>query len=104
MFAIQIPTVIFQFSFFFAKVYGETSFSAMCDILNKLGPISEETKFVDLGSGIGQLVLQVAALTKCQVILGIEYGLTPSTFAKVSAAGLSKWTKYSGDLHNHVTG
>ena len=61
----------------------------MCDILNKIGPITDESNFIDLGSGIGQIVLQVAALTKCKVILGIEYGETASKFAKVSA-GLSK--------------
>ena len=53
-------------------MYGETSFELICQILDKLHPISEDNKFVDLGSGVGQVVLQVAALTNCQISLGIE--------------------------------
>jgi methylase of polypeptide subunit release factors len=41
------------------QVYGETSFELICQILDKLHPISEENKFIDLGSGVGQVVLQV---------------------------------------------
>ena len=64
-------------------MYGETSFELICQILDKLHPISEDNKFIDLGSGVGQVVLQVAALTHCQISLGIEKAKAPSKFARV---------------------
>ena len=39
------------------QVYGETSFELICQILDKLHPISGENKFVDLGSGVGQVIV-----------------------------------------------
>ena len=35
-------------------------------------PITPDIKFIDLGSGVGQVVLQVAALVKCQLCVGVE--------------------------------
>ena len=65
-------------------MYGETSFELICQILDKLHPIDKENKFVDLGSGVGQVVLQVAALTNCSMSLGIEKANTPAKYAEVS--------------------
>ena len=65
-------------------MYGETSFELICQILDKLHPISSDNKFVDLGSGVGQVVLQVAALTDCEVSFGIEKANTPAKYATVS--------------------
>ena len=73
--------MIFKFVF---QVYGETSFELICQILDKLHPIGVENKFVDLGSGVGQVVLQVAALTNCAMSLGIEKANTPAKYAEVS--------------------
>ena len=55
----------------------------ICQILDKLHPIGRENKFVDLGSGVGQVVLQVAALTNCSMSLGIEKANTPAKYAEV---------------------
>ena len=68
---------------FHTQVYGETSFELICQILDKLHPISGDNKFVDLGSGVGQVVLQVAALTDCQMAFGIEKANTPAKYAEV---------------------
>ena len=65
-------------------MYGETSFELICQILDKLHPISSDNKFVDLGSGVGQVVLQVAALTDCEVSFGIEKANTPAKYATVN--------------------
>ena len=51
--------------------------------MDKLHPIGRENKFVDLGSGVGQVVLQVAALTNCSMSLGIEKANTPAKYAEV---------------------
>ena len=69
--------------FSFLQVYGETSFELICQILDKSQPLSENDRFIDLGSGVGQVVLQVAALTNCKVSVGIEKAAVPSKFAKV---------------------
>ena len=66
-------------------MYGETSFELICQILDKLHPIGKENKFVDLGSGVGQVVLQVAALTNCSMSLGIEKANTPAKYAEVTS-------------------
>ena len=65
------------------QVYGETSFGLICQILDKLHPISKDNKFVDLGSGVGQVVLQVAALTECEISFGIEKANTPAKYSEV---------------------
>lgn len=45
--------------------------------------ISSEDSFIDLGSGVGQVVLQVAAATPCRSCLGIEKADVPSRYAEV---------------------
>ena len=75
--------LIYNFFIYF-QVYGETSFELICQILDRLHPISGENRFVDLGSGVGQVVLQVAALTNCSINLGIEKANTPATYSRVS--------------------
>ena len=81
--SVKDPNELNHYEAFTPEVYGETSFELICQILDKLHPISKENKFVDLGSGVGQVVLQVAALTDCSFSLGIEKASTPATYAKV---------------------
>ena len=38
---------------------------------------------MDLGSGVGQVVLQVAALTECEISFGIEKANTPAKYSEV---------------------
>ena len=64
-------------------MYGETSFELICQILDKLHPIRGDNRFVDLGSGVGQVVLQVAALTDCECSYGIEKANIPAKYATV---------------------
>lgn len=46
--------------------------------------INPDDVFVDLGSGVGQVVLQMAAATPCRVCLGVEKAEVPSKYAEVS--------------------
>ena len=55
----------------------------------------EENNFVDLGSGVGQVVLQVAALTECKMSLGIEKAATPARYAE----DMKKWFKFWMDFY-----
>lgn len=46
--------------------------------------ITAEDVFVDLGSGVGQVVLQMAAATPCRICLGVEKAEVPSRYAEVN--------------------
>lgn len=51
----------------------------MIDLIN----ITEDDVFIDLGSGVGQIVLQMAAATKCKVCWGVEKADVPSSYSQV---------------------
>ena len=63
-------------------MYGETSFDLICQMIEQR-PVSESDVFIDLGSGVGQVVLQMAAATACRLCIGIEKAETPCRYAKV---------------------
>lgn len=45
--------------------------------------ITQDDIFIDLGSGVGQVVLQMAAATRCKICYGIERAEVPSRYAEV---------------------
>ena len=94
------PNELNHYEAFTPEVYGETSFELICQILDKLHPISGENKFVDLGSGVGQVVLQVAALTNCSVSLGIEKANIPARYARDMEKWFKFWMAFYGKLYN----
>lgn len=47
-------------------------------------PLKEDDIFIDLGSGVGQVVLHVAAALNCSRCIGIEKAELPSNYAIVS--------------------
>ena len=47
--------------------------------------MTEDDIFIDLGSGVGHVVLQVAASTPCKKVWGIERADCPSNYAKVQS-------------------
>lgn len=51
----------------------------MIDLIN----ITEDDVFIDLGSGVGQIVLQMAAATKCKICWGVEKADVPSSYSQV---------------------
>lgn len=51
----------------------------MIDLIN----ITEEDIFIDLGSGVGQIVLQMAATTQCKICWGVEKADVPSSYSQV---------------------
>ncbi|KAL3072704.1 hypothetical protein niasHS_017678 [Heterodera schachtii] len=66
---------------FSSQTYGETSFERMRMIIDELRP-TERDVFVDLGSGVGQLVVQVAGGSQVQKAVGIEIAKLPADFAR----------------------
>jgi H3 lysine-79-specific histone-lysine N-methyltransferase len=65
---------------FSKEVYGETGKPIINEII-KRAPIKKEHTFLDLGSGIGNVLLQVACQTGCKAY-GIELLDTPYQYAK----------------------
>jgi|TARA_B110001469_G_scaffold125030_1_gene139735 H3 lysine-79-specific histone-lysine N-methyltransferase len=61
------------------EVYGETNANLVQFVIDSQAITSDDV-FVDLGSGIGQVVLQVAASTQCRAF-GIELMETPAQYA-----------------------
>ena len=67
---------------FFTKVYGEISHDLVRRI-TKYVKLTKDDVFIDLGSGVGHVVLQIAASTSCKKAYGIEIADCPSEYAKV---------------------
>lgn len=68
---------------FSPEVYGETSFLFVQQMIDQIG-FSDQDVFIDLGSGVGQVVLHVAAIGKCKRCIGIEKADLPAAYAEVS--------------------
>ena len=64
-------------------MYGETSFELVEQMINSIN-FGEDDIFIDLGSGVGQVVLQVAGATKCKWCYGIEKADWPARYSEVS--------------------
>ncbi|XP_063900374.1 histone-lysine N-methyltransferase, H3 lysine-79 specific-like [Zophobas morio] len=60
-----------KYKSFSEEVYGEFNFNLMQEIIATV-PIGQNDRFIDLGSGVGQVVLQVAGQTRCVKSYGIE--------------------------------
>lgn len=80
--AMHTGKIIVQYSNLL-QVYGETSYDLICQLIDNIN-MTEDDTFIDLGSGVGQIVLQVAASTSCKMVWGIERSEWPSRFAKVT--------------------
>lgn len=56
--------------------------------------VTEDDVFVDLGSGVGQVVLQMAAATLCKICIGVERADVPSRYAQVHYFFKIFWRRY----------
>lgn len=63
-------------------MYGETSYDLICQMIDQI-EITRDDVFLDLGSGVGQVVLQMAAATLCKICIGVEKAEVPSRYAEV---------------------
>ncbi len=77
------PDKLNQYEPFSPEVYGETSFDLIDSLLKRV-KLKETDTFMDLGSGVGNIVLHVAAASKCKCCYGFEKAEWPSYFAVVS--------------------
>ena len=81
--AVTDPERLNQYEPFSPEVYGETSYDLVSQMIDQI-EITSDDVFVDLGSGVGQVVLQMAASTHCKVCLGVEKADVPSKYAEVN--------------------
>uniref|UniRef100_A0A8C1Q7B4 Histone-lysine N-methyltransferase, H3 lysine-79 specific n=1 Tax=Cyprinus carpio TaxID=7962 RepID=A0A8C1Q7B4_CYPCA len=96
------PEKLNNYEPFSPEVYGETSFDLVAQIIDEMEMLEEDT-FVDLGSGVGQVVLQVAAATNCKHYYGVEKADTPATYAESMDREFKRWMKWYGKKHGEYT-
>ena len=94
--AISDPNDLNQYVAFTPEVYGETSFDLVCQMIDLISPITPEMKFIDLGSGVGQVVLQVAALVDCKLCVGVEKAVIPAARAVEMDRLFKLWMTWYG--------
>ena len=93
--AILDPDKLNHYEPFSPEVYGETSFDLIDSLLSRV-PLSSNDVFMDLGSGVGNVVLHVAAAVKCKCCNGFEKAEWPAFYAKVKNQLINQ--KYLGML------
>ncbi|XP_069125915.1 uncharacterized protein [Argopecten irradians] len=93
--AVKDPERLNQYEPFSPEVYGETSFDLVDQMIKSIN-FSETDYFIDLGSGVGQVVLQVAAATSCKMCYGIEKAEYPAMYAEDMEKQFKQWMKWYG--------
>ncbi|CAG9796705.1 unnamed protein product [Diatraea saccharalis] len=93
--AVADPDKLNQYEPFSPEVYGETSFELVCQMIDQID-ITAEDVFVDLGSGVGQVVLQMAAATPCRICFGVEKAEVPSKYAENMDLNFRMWMRWYG--------
>ncbi|KAF7286980.1 hypothetical protein GWI33_002823 [Rhynchophorus ferrugineus] len=93
--AVTDPEKLNQYEPFSPEVYGETSYDLVCQMIDQINITSDDV-FIDLGSGVGQVVLQMAAATPCKICLGIEKADVPSRYAEAMNKNFRTWMQWYG--------
>ncbi|XP_045036362.1 histone-lysine N-methyltransferase, H3 lysine-79 specific isoform X2 [Daphnia magna] len=96
--AVANPEKLNHYVPFSPEVYGETSYDLICQLIDNIN-MTEDDTFIDLGSGVGQIVLQVAASTSCKMVWGIERSEWPSRFAKNMDFHFRRLMRWWGKLY-----
>lgn len=100
-YAVAEPNELNRYSPFSSETYGETSFEFMAQLIerNQFRP-REPDVFIDLGSGVGHLVLQMAATVECKKCYGIEIADVPASYAKVMEERFKFWMDWHGKTYS----
>ncbi|CAF0941917.1 unnamed protein product [Rotaria sp. Silwood1] len=93
------PDKLRDYEPFSPSVYGETS-PDLIDSILKIINLTEDQTFIDLGSGVGNVVLHVAALANCKNVYGIEHEETPATYARAMAEEFRFWMRWYGKRYS----
>nr|XP_039259776.1 uncharacterized protein LOC120336220 isoform X1 [Styela clava] len=92
------PEKLNQYEPFSPEVYGETSFELISQMIKELD-MKEDDIFIDLGSGVGQVVLQVASSTPCKMCYGVEKAPLPAQYAVTMERNFRRWMKWYGKTY-----
>ena len=93
--SVKDPDKLNLYEPFSPEVYGETSFDLVAQMVKAI-PFKSDEIFLDLGSGVGQVVLQVAASTNIKECFGIEKADTPARYAVEMDRLFRRWMKWHG--------
>lgn len=96
------PEKLNNYEPFSPEVYGETSFDLVAQMIDEI-KMTEDDTFVDLGSGVGQVVLQVAAATHCKHYYGVEKAEIPAKYAEAMDTEFRKWMRWYGKKYGEYT-
>lgn len=99
-YAVVEPNELNKYSPFSSETYGETSFEFMAQLIekNQFKP-KEHDVFTDMGSGVGHIVLQMAATVKCKKCYGIEIADVPAGYAKLMEERFKFWMNWHGKTY-----
>uniref|UniRef100_T2M8S1 Histone-lysine N-methyltransferase, H3 lysine-79 specific n=1 Tax=Hydra vulgaris TaxID=6087 RepID=T2M8S1_HYDVU len=100
--AIKDPEKLNSYEPFSPEVYGETSFDMIAQIIDDV-PHSPDDIFIDLGSGVGQVVLQAAASNQFKECLGVEKADIPAYYAVEMEKEFKKWMDWYGKIYTDFT-
>ncbi|KAK4468755.1 hypothetical protein MN116_007929 [Schistosoma mekongi] len=93
--AVSDPEKLNQYPPFSPQVYGETSFELISQMIDTITVASDDV-FIDLGSGVGQVVLQVCACTDAKFCYGIEKADYPANCASRLDSAFRHWMSFYG--------
>ncbi|XP_054081833.1 histone-lysine N-methyltransferase, H3 lysine-79 specific isoform X2 [Zeugodacus cucurbitae] len=79
--AVLDPDKLNNYEPFSPEVYGETSYELVQQMIKHVHVTNDDT-FIDLGSGVGQVVLQMAGSFPLKACVGIEKADTPARYAE----------------------
>lgn len=96
------PEKLNQYEPFSPEVYGETSYDLICQMIEQI-EITGDDVFIDLGSGVGQVVLQMAGSMPLKTCIGIERADVPSRYANGLDQLFKMWMKWFGKRINEYT-
>ena len=99
--AVTNPRALNKYKPFSHEVYGETNANLVQHVITSQQITAADT-FFDLGSGIGQVVLQVAASTGCRAI-GVELMDNPAEYASAMGPAFAKALEQWGWQLPHPT-
>ncbi|KAL5274114.1 DOT1L family protein [Megaselia abdita] len=93
--AVLDPEKLNNYEPFSPEVYGETSYELVEQMIKHI-KISNDDTFIDLGSGVGQVVLQMAGSFPLKACIGIEKADNPSRYAELMDSHFRVWMNWFG--------
>ena len=91
------PAKLNQYKAHTAEVYGEFTSSMVTEIVQKV-PVKATDRFIDLGSGVGQIVLQVAAEAMCTLAWDGRVAVCPGPFCSACSVVSDRFCSMRGPL------